>query len=266
MTRSSVWSVLVAIMLATLAETAAAQFTPSSPPGSPPNTVQNRWPEPQKAPQTQAEPASPPQAAPARQPAQAKPASAAPKPAPQRAAAPTPAAVACNGIFAKDSSHLKLTKKYDSRNVVFGQVDGPDGAKLPASILFPNDPKRRLEVLWNNDEGRSGTQVIAINGKSQWGAPKGLKLGLSIAALEKLNGRTFKITGFGADNTATVLGWENGALGSLPGGCKIGLRLIEDPQAPQQARDTVGGDKELVSSDANVRAVKPVVTEILIGY
>jgi hypothetical protein len=265
MIRSSVWTALTAALLAAMPGVAGAQFTPSSPPGSPPSTVQNRWPDPPKPPQAQPAPAASSPSPAARQPAQARTTPAAQKPAPQRAA-PTPAAVACSGLFAKDSSHLKLARKYDSRNVVFGQVDGPDGAKLPASILFPNDPKRRLEVLWSNDESRSGTQVIAINGKSQWGAPKGLKLGLSIAALEKLNGRAFKISGFGPDHTATVLGWENGALGSPPGGCKIGMRLTEDAKAPQQALDTVGGDKELVSSDANVRAVKPVVTEILIGY
>jgi hypothetical protein len=156
--------------------------------------------------------------------------------------------------------------KYDSRNVVFGEVDGPDGTKIPGSIVFPNDPKRRLEVLWSNDASRSGTSVVAINGKSQWGAPKGLKLGLSVQALEKLNGKTFKISGFGADGSASVLSWEGGALNALPGGCKVGIRLTENGKAPQGARDTVGGDKELVSSDANVRAVNPAVAEILIGY
>ena len=174
--------------------------------------------------------------------------------------------VACNGVFAKDSAHLKLAIKFDSRNVVYGQVDGPDGTQINASILYPNDPKRRLEVLWNNEASRSDTSVIAINGKSQWSAPKGLKLGLAIAALEKSNGRPFKLSGFGKDRLASVLGWEGGALSSLPGGCKVGLRLIEDAKSPEDARNAVDGDKEFLSNDAGVRAVKPTVGEILIGY
>jgi hypothetical protein len=44
------------------------------------------------------------------------------------------------------------------------------------------------------------------------------------------------------------------------------MRLFEDAKAPQQARNAVAGDKELLSNDANVRAVKPAVGEILIGY
>jgi hypothetical protein len=190
-------------------------------------------------------------------------------PAPPR---PRPAApanvVACNGVFAKDSGHLKLAIKYDSRNITYGEVDGPDGSKLNASIIYPNDPRRRLEVLWNNDADRSDTQVIAINGRSQWVAPKGLKLGLPIAAIEKINGRPFKLSKFGPDGNASVLGWEGGALSTLPGGCKVGLRLAADDKAADEARNAVGGegDKELLSSDPNVRAVKPKVVEILIGY
>jgi len=169
-------------------------------------------------------------------------------------------------VFAKDSTHLKLAIKYDSRNIAFGDVDGPDGSKIKASILFPNDPRRRLEVLWNNEASRSDTSIIAINGKSQWIAPKGLKLGMPLAAVEKLNGKPFKVGAFGADGQASVLGWEGGALSSLPGGCKVGMRLAVDNKTAPDARSAVAGDKQFVSNDASLRAVKPSVAEILIGY
>ena len=54
-------------------------------------------------------------------------------------------------------------------------------------------------------------QLVVINGQSQWSAPKGIKLGTSLAALEKANGRPFKIGGFGDDGSSSVLGWEGGA-------------------------------------------------------
>jgi hypothetical protein len=63
-----------------------------------------------------------------------------------------------------------------------------------------------------------------------------------------------------------VLGWEDGALSKLPGGCKIGLRFAADGKAPADARSAVTGDKQFLSNDAALRAVKPSVAEILIGY
>ena len=69
-------------------------------------------------------------------------------PATHAAATPPSSAhvVACSGLFGKDSSHLKLAMTYESKNVTFTDVDADGGAKVPASVLFPNDPKRRLEV------------------------------------------------------------------------------------------------------------------------
>ena len=274
MTYLSVRIVLAATLVAAFPGVVAAQFPPpppppGSPPASPPTTVQKRWPEPTKPPQAGSSQKPAQAAAPKRQPAQAKPAPAgADSQAPAQKPRPPSAAnvIACGGVFGKDSGHLKLALKYDSRNIAFGQVDGSDGSKINASILFPNDPKRRLEVVWTNEAARRDTSVIAINGKSQWIAPKGLKLGLTVAALEKANGRPFKLTGFGKDGSTSVLDWDGGALATLPGGCKVGMRLFEDSKTPAAARNTVAGDKELLSNSPSVRAVRPTVGEILIGY
>ena len=268
MTPSRACAALTATVLTALPGLALAQFPPPPAPAGQSAPIQDRWPDPPRS-----ERAPPPAAAqPAPKPAPAQAATTplgedAP-PAPVKKPAPHAPAyvVTCSGVFAKDSTHLKLAIKYDSRNVVFGQVDGPEGSKIPGSILFPNDPKHRLEVLWANDASRTDTSVIAINGKSQWSAPKGMKLGLGIAALEKANGRPFKISGFGTDGSASVVGWEGGALSSLPGGCKMGMRLVADAKAPQDARAAVPGDKEFLSNDAGVRALKPAIAEILIGY
>jgi hypothetical protein len=192
------------------------------------------------------------------------------KAVPKESAKPPAAAAArvvtCSGAFAKDSTHVKLAMIYNTPNVVFTEVDGPDNSKLMATVLFPKDAKRRLEVWWLNEAARSGTYLIVINGKSTWAAPKGLKLGLQVAALEKLNGKPFKLKGFDKQNSSTITDWDGGALGQLPGDCKAGVRLTSDAKTPQETRDAVAGTGDFVSTDAKVRAVKPTVAEIILGY
>jgi hypothetical protein len=190
-------------------------------------------------------------------------------PAALRHAGPAPAVaghtVACSGTFAKDSSHLKLAMTYDSKNITFTDVEA-NGTKVPASVLFPKDPKRRLEVWWANPAARSDTYLIVINGKSDWSAPGGLRLGLNLAQIEKLNHKPFKLKGFDKDGSATVSDWDGGALASLPGGCKSGVSLRADPKVPADTVAALAADKEYSSTDPEMRAVKPAVSEILIGY
>jgi hypothetical protein len=185
------------------------------------------------------------------------------QPAPPRQAS---RAIACSGVFGKESSHLRLAQNFDSRNITFTEVDGPEGSKLMASVLFPRDPKRRLEVLWNNEGARSDTHLIVINGQSTWTAPKGVRLGLGLVALEKLNGKPFKLNGFDNDSAGQVTDWQDGALTKIPGGCQVGIRLAPDPKGPQAARSEVSGNKAFLSTDANMRAVAPKVVEIILGY
>jgi hypothetical protein len=190
----------------------------------------------------------------------------APKTPSKQSAPAQPRAVACDGAFAKDSTHLKLATVFNSQNVVFTEVDGPDGSKLMASVLFPKDPKRRLEVWWQNEAARAETYLIVINGQSTWTAPKGLRLGLQLAALEKLNGKPFKLTGFDKDSSSAISDWDGGALAQLPGGCKAGVRLAADSKATPEVRNAVSANTDFASNDASVRAVKPTVAEIILGY
>ncbi len=132
-------------------------------------------------------------------------------------------------------------------------------------MLYPKDPKRRLEVWWSNPN-RTGLYLIDIAGKSIWTAPDGMRLGLTLPQLEKLNHKPFKLKGFDKDGVATVSGWDGGMLATLPGGCKSGISLSADPKASADAVGAITADKEYSSADPAVRAVKPTVSEILIGY
>jgi hypothetical protein len=238
--------------------------------------VQDRFPADDSAPAAKpAAPAAKP-AAPAAAPAKPAPAA---KPAPTakateheaaekpKHAAPAPAhTVACNGAFTKDSSHMKLATAFGSQNVTWDDVDGSGSSKLKATVLFPKDPKRRLEVLWTRPDARSDLQLVAINHQSTWTAPKGLHLGMTLAAVEKLNGKPFELSGFSKDSGGSVQTWGGGSLAELPGGCKVSLRFEPDAKVASEVRNDVTVDKKFSSSDAAMKKAAPKVVEILIGY
>lgn len=196
----------------------------------------------------------------------AKRAAADPKPAPAGAAKPARVGavrtvVECSGPFAKDSGMLALAMAFDSRNMIFTH-ETVQGTEVGVTVLFPKDPKRRLEVWWSNPN-RTGTYLIDIAGKSIWTGPAGLRLGLTLEQLEKLNKKPFKLKGFDKDGIASVASWDDGALAKLPGDCKAGVNM----HAGAKAAETESPAKdEYTSDDPELRALKPTVAEILIGY
>ena len=197
----------------------------------------------------------------------AAPHTAAAKPAPGAAPEKPPRAgsvrtvIECSGPFAKDSGMLALAVAYDARNMIFTH-ETVQGAQVGVTVLFPNDPRRRLEVWWRN-ANRTGTYLIDIADKSTWTGPKGLRLGLTIEQLEKLNKKPFKIKGFDQNGIASVADWDGGELASLPGGCNVGLSLHPSTQA---AGSELPNKDEYSSGDPAMRALRPTVSEILIGY
>jgi hypothetical protein len=189
------------------------------------------------------------------------------RPAPPPKPADPARTIACsNGAFAKNSGHLRLAQAFGVHNVDFTEVSGDDGSTLMASVLFPSDPKRRLEVLWDDDVERSGTRMIVIDGQSTWSAQKGVRLGLPLAALEKLNGKPFRLMGFEKGGMAIVSDWNGGALALLTDGCKVGVQFKADPKVAAGVLDAASSDKEFVSSDPTIRAAKPIVGEIIVAY
>ena len=63
-----------------------------------------------------------------------------------------------------------------------------------------------------------------------------------------------------------VSDWLGGTLATVPGGCDFRLAFNPWADAPDEARDKVSGDKEFLSTDPNMRASKPTVSEIIILY
>lgn len=140
-----------------------------------------------------------------------------------------------------------LERAYGKENVEDGELDGPEGSTLPGARLFAGT-ERELEVVWGESE--KIVQLVRIIGTA-WVFENGLKAGMSVEEVEKINGKPFKIFGWEWDYGGSAIIEE----GELAG--KVMLRF--DPGSDEIPAGLVG-DVELSSTDAKVRALKPVVS------
>ncbi|MGX7705957.1 hypothetical protein [Methylobacterium sp. Gmos1] len=174
--------------------------------------------------------------------------------------------------FSKATDEAALVKRFGKENVVRGKLDGAEGQTVPGTIVYPKDPVRRLEISWWDTGKRRRLAEITVKDKSEWlvrtpGAARatvGLRAGLD--EVEAANEKPFQLNGFGWDYGGYGMGWKGGRLDRMAGGCNLSVRFNPDPKAAGKALDKVSGEKEFGSSDPAVRAVKPFLSSIALGW
>jgi len=180
--------------------------------------------------------------------------------------APKAPSLACEGPFAKDTTHDKLVAAFGAKNVVFKDVDVTSNVLTKATVLFDSDPTRRLVVFWKDEKTRTKPVSVAIEAPSTWTGPGGVRNGLTLKDLEKLNGGGFSVTGFGGigGGEASKL---NGPFADLPGDCTLKIRFepgIANPLPPRFA--SVTGDVLIASTNLVLRRVRPQIVQWSINY
>lgn len=177
--------------------------------------------------------------------------------------------LACAAPFAKTADAASLAAAFGAANLRDDDIPVGEGSTEPGTVLFPDDPARRLEILWHDAQGRKRPALIRAGEGAQWRAPVArgtLVIGMPIAEVEALNARPFTLYGFEWDFGGYVSDWRGGALGAARGGCVLGLRFAPDSQAPDTALIKVAGDRPLSSASPAMRAVRPVVQQISISW
>ena len=82
----------------------------------------------------------------------------------ERAAAPR--VIKCEGPFGRNATRADVIKAFGA-NAVDERIrhDDPD-SNLRATVLYPKDPKRRLEIIWEDQKARR-TPTIKITGEER---------------------------------------------------------------------------------------------------
>lgn len=189
---------------------------------------------------------------------------------------PTPAdtTVTCGAPIAWDATEESVKAQFGKENVEYLDLGGPEGTELFGTRVYGGDPSRRFDIIWANDEKRSEplsidvSQVWSEDGETasnpEWTYTDGVKVGMSIEDVEKINGKPFKLSGFGWDYGGNALDWDGGLLQTTDDdSCGISVSFNQTAENPAES---TFGDKEIASNDKDVVASKPVVSRYSVFY
>ena len=175
-----------------------------------------------------------------------------------------PGVIGCTGPLSKNVSHARLVKAFGKRNVTIEAVGIGEGETQVASVIFPRDPARRIEVLWIDEKRRRKASEIRTGIDATWRTEHGIRRGMPLSEVEALNGRPFELWGFGFDYGGTTLDWKGGALATQSGGCTLVLRFAMRDGADNAA--VYVGEQSLMSDQEGTRKADPVIDQVMLQF
>lgn len=174
------------------------------------------------------------------------------------------AEIGCEGVFSQNTTLADIEAAFGKDNVVTGEVPGPEGTTMIATTIYPNDPARKMEARWWDEENLEYFAGVTL-AESDTG-PHGVKIGMPIEELEAINGEPFSLFGFFWDYGGGA-GFDSGVLSEIPGGCYLNVRLSPTREnLPDDLSLAISGDIELRSDMPELREAKVAVWEVNLGY
>ena len=162
--------------------------------------------------------------APMAQPAPAPAPETATVPAPETSTEPATEAAGKPGESAEDwtlpgtlgplTTRLELEARFGKANLREERFDGPEGeGSYPALVLYPDDPRKRLELLLDAGNPDAPIQELRVpSADSQWRDTSGVRTGMTLAELVALNGAPISFYGLDWDYGGAVQDWHGGKL------------------------------------------------------
>lgn len=179
------------------------------------------------------------------------------------------------GPITSDSTLASLKSLLGESQVKPDKFPGAEGETIDGIKLFA-DSDRELHVFFeeaaaeeDKAEGKDKTKTkaktngaekpvsaIRLIGKA-WKFSHGLKLGLTLTEVEKINGKPFTMSGFG---------WDYGGYANFEGGKLEGVASIRFSPGSKDVPESLSGDRPIPSTSKKLRTLNPIVSDITVYY
>jgi hypothetical protein len=159
-------------------------------------------------------------------------------------------------------SHEQVVKLFGENSLIRDPVSSVDNGSRSVVRLFAAT-NREVELIFNDSTLQAHVVAVTIRKNSIWTTESGLKAGMTLQDVEKLNGRAFMFYGGGWDNGGIITNWNNGA---------VHLRNLKNCRLDRSfvmPYDLSKGDyhaHEFSSSANDAQIGNPVIEEIVLVH
>ena len=172
------------------------------------------------------------------------------------------------------TTRADLDALFGKENVRDGSYQGGDAPEA-ATVIFGSEPGTALAVTWDRERPAAIHVCFATQtGPCRWRTASGIRIGLPIRELNRLNGKAFQVAGFGEER-GQVVSWRKGALEEDPAACgHLVVRFL--PLAQVEGRDltkdeasdlkVLQGDKPFSSTYLTVLELNPIVSGLTLEF
>lgn len=161
-------------------------------------------------------------------------------------------------LFGSEGS---MMERFGRENVVPGEIHLGEGESVPATILFPDDPERRLKISWHNNlDGSDIDRIVIEETPSKWYLEPGLTTGVKLDSLRAMNGQSIRMMGFEWDYSGTIMDLYGGVIDKLQSD-STWLSFSANPS--QNDVERVGAEKfEGLIGDRYIDTTNPLLMEL----
>jgi hypothetical protein len=111
------------------------------------------------------------------------------------------------GPLKRDTSEAALTRALGAPNVRAASISLGAGRCARGTVVFADDPARRIEIVWSS-AAHDRPAFVVLGAGSRYRTPSGARVGASLAELERLKGEPLATSRWDWSGTVSLDGVE----------------------------------------------------------
>jgi hypothetical protein len=163
------------------------------------------------------------------------------------------------GALLKSTPPRDIAKIFGAAAVKYGKVPMAEGQEAPGAFVHKGTADE-LQVGFTAKSRR--IEYITIVGRN-WRTADGIRIGTTLAELERINGGPFTLSGFDWDYGGIV---QTKAPGKLPRFLSISTRTVNSQAVPPNEYTQISGDRQISSRHPVLAKVGVVVIRLSMAW